>query len=65
MYFISEGIIFCIFYLYIFLFFLSAGILEPFDRNICEINVPPEDKDKCRCVWEITNSEHCKAAGKE
>jgi len=44
---------------------LSAGILEPFDRNICEINVPPEDKDKCRCVLEITNSEHCKAAGKE
>lgn len=48
-----------------FFLVLSAGILEPFDRNICEINVPPEDKDKCRCVLEITNSEHCKAAGKE
>lgn len=49
----------------LFFFVLCAGILEPFDRNIHEINVPPADKDKCRCVMEITNSEHCKAAGKE
>lgn len=46
-------------------FFLSAGILETFDRNICEINVAPADRDKCRCALEITNSEHCKTAGKE
>lgn len=46
-------------------FVLTAGTLEPFDRNISEINVPPADKDRCRCVTEITNSEHCKTAGKE
>lgn len=46
-------------------FVLTAGSLELFDRNIGEINVPPADKDKCRCVTEITNSEHCKTTRKE
>lgn len=53
------------FFSFFFSIFLSAGILETFDRNICEINVPPVDRDKCRCALEITNSEHCKTAGKE
>lgn len=48
-----------------FFFVLTAGSLELFDRNIGEINVPPADKDKCRCVTEITNSEHCKTTRKE